>query len=124
MDDLMIVGDPTEVALFVAFLEKKQWTLGEKGPIRQGAFQYLKRQMEVTEAGITVRADSDRIKELAKLTHVEKLTSRNTPTDHKSQSDEPVDDSGVTTLRSAVGSCCALLLTGQMSSLYRRDWLH
>ena len=63
--------------------------------------------MEVVENGITVRADSEHIRELAKLTHVEKLKPRTTPTDHNftklSKDDEPMEESEVTRFRSAVG---------------------
>ena len=107
VDDLMVIGDPEEVTSFIKFLEGKKWKLEKKGPIRHGVFEYLKRQMEVTENGITVRADSEHIKELAKLTHVEKLKPRSTPTDHNftklSKDDEPMEESEVTRFRSAVG---------------------
>ena len=63
--------------------------------------------MEVVENGITVRADSEHIRELAKLTHVEKLKPRTTPTDHNltklSKDDEPMEENEVTRFRSAVG---------------------
>ena len=72
VDDLFVVADEPEMEKFLKFIQSKSWKYEKKGPIESGRFSYLKRNMEMTEEGVTIRADPSHIEELSKVAQVEK----------------------------------------------------
>ena len=107
VDDLLLIGDEEEVERFISYMEQKSWKVEKRGPLYQGNFSYLKRNMEMIENGIVIRPDKEHIKALAKVTNVENRKFRTTPGDSNftklSKDDEPMADEDVTKYRSAVG---------------------
>ena len=107
VDDLLLIGDEEEVERFISYMEQKSWKVEKRGPLYQGNFSYLKRNMEMIENGIVIRPDKEHIKALAKVTNVENRKFRTTPGDSSftklSKDDEPMADEDVTKYRSAVG---------------------
>lgn len=66
LDDLLIAGDEQETESFIEFMEAKTWRVAKRGLLYTGAFNYLKRSKELTDNGVTIRADQGHIKEAAK----------------------------------------------------------
>ncbi|CAK9073386.1 unnamed protein product [Durusdinium trenchii] len=94
VDDLLLIGDEEEVERFISYMEQKSWKVEKRGPLYQGNFSYLKRNMEMIENGIVIRPDKEHIKALAKVTNVENRKFRTTPGDGNftklSKDDEPM----------------------------------
>ena len=108
VDDLLMIGDEPEVEKFIEFMTKdKGWKAEVQGPMYRGKFKYLKRNIEWTDDGVTIRADAAHIEELARFAGVEHKKPRATPTDSKStkisKDDEPMPSSEVTKYRSCIG---------------------
>ena len=107
VDDLLLIGHEGEVEKFIKYMESKGWKTEKRRPLYSGSFNYLKREMELIDRGITIRPDKQHIKELARLTKVEQRKCRSTPGDGNftklSKEDDPLDYNDITVYRSAVG---------------------
>ena len=125
VDDLLIVGEGSEVEKFIQFMPAKTWQVEKRGPIYAGSFNYLKRSMETIDEGIAIRANKEHIKELARVTGVESKKPRTTAGDGNfnqlSRDDEALPAESVTKFRSVVGKLLHIA-PGQMFSLLPKAW--
>ena len=76
VDDLLLIGHEAEVEKFIKYMDTKGWKTEKRGPLYSGSFNYLKREMELIDRGITIRPDKQHIKELARLTKVDSSAAR------------------------------------------------
>ena len=110
VDDLFMDGNEDEAKKFFKNLEEQEgWKLEKKGPFKDmDRFDYLKRKMEIVDTGWEIRADDSHIRELAKLSGVEKRSYKLTPCasdfNKLSKDDEKKPEEHWLTFRSCVGT--------------------